>query len=85
LGAYWARAEHSLRERHKQALLRPDFRHIGSGARKARASDGALEGPAPDTAVGRGRLTLGDGGEETAVLIKRCRDMLTERCRYITN
>ena len=25
LGAYWARAEHSLRERHKQPLLRPDF------------------------------------------------------------
>ena len=25
LGAYWARAEHSLRERHKQPLLRSDF------------------------------------------------------------
>ena len=25
LGAYWARTEHSLRERHKQPLLRPNL------------------------------------------------------------
>ena len=41
LGAYWARAEHSLRERHKTAATATQiFCHIGGYARASYASGG---------------------------------------------
>ncbi len=47
LGAYWARAEHSLLERRKQPLLRPDFRHIGGYFAQVRTGSVALRDGLP--------------------------------------